>query len=404
MSAWLVAALAGVVAAQLGGDVASSPAETGEQAWHRLECGRCHATGRPDDEAERDKSCVRCHQAIVEGSFFADPLQLERWRSRIVHLRDVPRLDVAGRLRSSWIASYVERPHDLRRGLGESMPRLPVTREEAVALAAFLTEGREPDERPVRRGTAARGLVILEAKGCTSCHSYTGLFTNGAARPVLPRPIPIPVDGLQMSRGLALAPDLRFTRARTTPAVVDEWLKSKEQQAGRVMPIIPLTDDERADVLAAIFEAPLGPLPRREPPARLPVLSRTVRFAEVQERVLGKTCIHCHADDSAQMGIGGPGNNGGFGYAGTGLVLSSYVRAQAGSVSRETGKHQSIYRPVATGPLAGLPLLVAQLRARQLEEAGELVEGVVGMPLGLPALTPEELQLVETWVAQGRPQ
>jgi hypothetical protein len=26
-----------------------------------------------------------------------------------------------------------------------------------------------------------------------------------------------------------------------------------------------------------------------------------------------------------------------------------------------------------------------------------------GMPLGYPSLTPEEIQLVESWVAQGRP-
>ena len=27
-----------------------------------------------------------------------------------------------------------------------------------------------------------------------------------------------------------------------------------------------------------------------------------------------------------------------------------------------------------------------------------------GMPLGLPSVTPEELQLVESWIAQGRPE
>jgi hypothetical protein len=28
---------------------------------------------------------------------------------------------------------------------------------------------------------------------------------------------------------------------------------------------------------------------------------------------------------------------------------------------------------------------------------------VLGMPLGLPALSPEEIQLVDSWIAQGRP-
>ena len=152
-----------------------------------------------------------------------------------------------------------------------------------------------------------------------------------------------------------------------------------------------------------------------------------MRFAEVSEAVLKKTCIHCHADDSRNLGVGGPGSSGGFGYAGTGLVLTSYARVLAGSQRAPTrepdrerllddtfgvfappapprGEHKSVFRPVGSGPLQGVPLLVAQLRARQLEEAGEVVPGVVGMPLGLPAVTPGELQLVESWVAQGRPQ
>jgi hypothetical protein len=46
---------------------------------------------------------------------------------------------------------------------------------------------------------------------------------------------------------------------------------------------------------------------------------------------------------------------------------------------------------------------VARLRARQLEEAGQPDPNLRGMPLGFPALTPEELQLVESWLEQGRP-
>jgi len=44
---------------------------------------------------------------------------------------------------------------------------------------------------------------------------------------------------------------------------------------------------------------------------------------------------------------------------------------------------------------------VAALLARQKEEAGE-TPNVRGMPLQLPALSSEELQLVESWIAQGR--
>jgi hypothetical protein len=193
-----------------------------------------------------------------------------------------------------------------------------------------------------------------------------------------------------------------------------------------LMPKLALSDAERADVLGALFHLPLPLPPAHEAPPRLPPLARKVRFAEVQEAILKKTCIHCHAEDSRNLGVGGPGSSGGFGYAGTGLVLTSYARVLAGSQRQPTpspelarlledpfgplgpagprGAHRSIFRPVEDGPMKDTPLLVAQLRARQLEEAGEVVPGVVGMPLGLPALTPEELQLVESWVAQGRPQ
>lgn len=49
----------------------------------------------------------------------------------------------------------------------------------------------------------------------------------------------------------------------------------------------------------------------------------------------------------------------------------------------------------------GTSQLVAALLARQREEAGEETS-MRGMPLGLPALEGDEVQLVETWVAQGR--
>ena len=50
----------------------------------------------------------------------------------------------------------------------------------------------------------------------------------------------------------------------------------------------------------------------------------------------------------------------------------------------------------------GTPRLLAVLLARQREIRGE--QGALrGMPLGLPPLSPEQIQLVETWIAQGRP-
>jgi len=90
--------------------------------------------------------------------------------------------------------------------------------------------------------------------------------------------------------------------------------------------------------------------------------------------------------------------SGGFGFAARGLDLSSYAGIASGSLDEE-GRRRSVFAPAA----GGTPRLIAQLLARQAEEAGQPVPGVRGMPLGLPALTPEELQLVESWIAQGRP-
>jgi hypothetical protein len=51
----------------------------------------------------------------------------------------------------------------------------------------------------------------------------------------------------------------------------------------------------------------------------------------------------------------------------------------------------------------GTPRIVASLWARHREIAGKPDPNVRGMPLGLPPLPPEEIQLFATWVAQGRP-
>jgi hypothetical protein len=50
-----------------------------------------------------------------------------------------------------------------------------------------------------------------------------------------------------------------------------------------------------------------------------------------------------------------------------------------------------------------VPRLVRALLARHDEEAGAVSGAVRGMPLGYPPLSPEDIQLVESWIAQGRP-
>jgi hypothetical protein len=65
----------------------------------------------------------------------------------------------------------------------------------------------------------------------------------------------------------------------------------------------------------------------------------------------------------------------------------------------DRGERRSVFETLDDGT----PRLVAALLARAAEEAGQPDPRVRGMPLGLPALPPEDIQLVETWIAQGRP-
>lgn len=122
-----------------------------------------------------------------------------------------------------------------------------------------------------------------------------------------------------------------------------------------------------------------------------------MRWDEVERAVFRATCWHCHARADLALGDGGPGNSGGFGFAPRGLDLSSFEGALAGGLDNH-GERRSVLAARPDGP----PLLVERLLARQREERGGPRPDVRGMPLGLPALSPRAVQLVETWIAQGR--
>jgi hypothetical protein len=113
--------------------------------------------------------------------------------------------------------------------------------------------------------------------------------------------------------------------------------------------------------------------------------------------VLRRTCWHCHGEPDYAHGEGGPGNTGGFGFPERGLSLADYDGASSGILDAH-GDRKSILAPGDDGT----PLLVRALLARHEEIAGRPVPGVRGMPLGMPPLPPEEIQLVESWIAQGR--
>jgi hypothetical protein len=147
-----------------------------------------------------------------------------------------------------------------------------------------------------------------------------------------------------------------------------------------------------------VLTAPLAPIEAPPPRPRLPPLARPVTYDEVSAKVFKRTCWHCHGEPDYAVGDGGPGNTGGFGFKPRGLNLVDYGSVASGFVD-DQGERHSAFEPLADGTAR----MVAALLARGGEEAGNPRADVRGMPLGYPALSPEEVQLVESWVAQGRP-
>jgi hypothetical protein len=179
--------------------------------------------------------------------------------------------------------------------------------------------------------------------------------------------------------------------------LVDWILDPPSIKPDAAMPKQTLSRDEATDLAVFILEAPLDEPPRAAQRARLPVLDRAVTYDEVATRVLSKICWHCHAQPDFARGDGGPGNTGGFGFEPRMVDLSSYASIAGGYLDKD-GTRKSLFSASSTGE----PVLLAVLLERAKEERGVLGP-LRGMPLGLPALSPEDIQLVETWIAQGHP-
>jgi cytochrome c2 len=366
--------------------------ERGRALVAELQCNRCH-DGTGHTEAQLDKHCVRCHQRIVDGTFKADADTLAKWQPIVRDLTEAPSLESAGkRFRRGWLESFLVQPHDIRPKLVATMPRLAITREQARDVAAHLARDVVP-AAPFAPGDAERGRRLLESKGCGTCHKLTG-----APAPLAASAIPTEIDAKQMARAMTLAPDLRFARDRSTPSAAAAWIADpKSVSSDASMPKIPLGPNDPRDIVTYLFTVKLSD---QRPAAfkRLPPLDRPVKFEEVNKKVFHKTCWHCHSEPDFAIGDGGPGNSGGFGFKPRGVDLSSYQAISSGYLT-DDGSRKSLFVPAKSG----LPRMVDALVARHAEEAGAATGELRGMPLGLPALTAEEIQLVESWISQGRP-
>lgn len=389
---------------------AASPAEAvarGAALLTSHECARCH-TGRGIAALAPlpvGQSCRGCHVWIHEAS--ADPVEnaaqraryplWDRYDSRVKDFVSVPDLAASGaRLDPAWVARYVRAPHKVRPGLREEMIRTTLTEDEAAAVAATLAASR-----PSLRGVAADAAKIAPSRDtadvaegarlyieshCEACHA----FGAHAASP-----------------GIASAPDLALARERMRPADIAAFVADPSAfGAVTAMPSFDFTATQAARLRDFLLASPLVARAVTEPASYLPLLTRAVPWTEVRERVFGAICIHCHMNADANAGDGGPGNTGGLGYAGANLDFETWEGVVLGAKIGD-GPRVSILEPGANGEE---PPLIARLRARSLENAKERAGaafvapgGAPGMPLGLQALSPEDFQLVRSWVAQGAP-
>ena len=294
---------------------------------------------------------------------------------------------VFARVEPAWIASFLLRPTDLRPALRATMPRLALRDAEARDLAAYLTADPDPALPPLAAPSSAQialGRSLFRQLDCARCHGFRDA--------VAPIPAPPPTDENR------LAPDLSRSRERVRLGQLAAWIRWPARlKPATTMPALTRSDDEAVALASYIALAPLAPAPTVAVPPMLPPLPRRVAWPEVAEAVFLRTCRHCHADASVAFGEGGPGNTGGFGFAARRLELATYAGAMSGMMAG--GERQSAFAVDDSG----MPRLVHALRARQLEEAGVVDEGIRGMPLGHPSLTPEALQLVTSWIASGRP-
>ena len=379
--------------------VATAAPEPATALLARHECRRCHE-GTSEPAPPLAKACVGCHRRITGGTFEARRDLIVRWNRNLVSLRQAPSLaGVGARLRRDWVRAFLLAPSDARPALAATMPRLALTPNEADALARALVPNDDRDRGDVSpAGDVARGARLYARLRCGTCHAFTGADVDAVARPGI---VARGAGERAPPDAIALAPDLALARARLRPGRVAAFIREPQlANADTLMPATPMSAAEADDLATFVLRAPLRPAP--PPPSAplpvLPLLARPVRFAEVQSRVFDRVCRHCHAAPDFALGDGGPGNTGGFGFPPRGLDLSSYEGIASGAFD-DKGRRRSVFAANADGT----PTMVARLRARRDEEIGRADPALRGMPLGLPALSPEDLQLVESWIAQGRP-
>ncbi len=373
-------------------------AEAGRHAVERFGCDNCHTL--PGQRTHADGGCVSCHQNVRRRAAG----MLGR-RPEVEHLLTTPSLvNVTRRLETEYLVRYLEDPHDVRHRLDESMPRLPVSEEDARNIVAFLAREAGVYRAPASPAPSAsrvdRGREVFSLGGCAGCHA----FGNAPAPYELPRAALV-----AFGDAATLAPNLRYARERMDPDTMLAWIvdpRSVDENAHMEAPEI-----SRADALAVRDYILLGSPGRPVAPPAAPTaaevtpLGRDVAFREVRA-IFGQSCIHCHSHAS------GAGASQALGFDAFELDLASWEGIRAG-VSTEAGERHSILEATE----GGVSPLVARLLRRHAEAPRDIVTpmrdplrparraepstAAVGMPLGLPPLSLAQIRIVHTWIVQG---
>jgi mono/diheme cytochrome c family protein len=373
---------------QPGPSVYAAPAPGGPlpasvQAFVDADCHRCHTVpGAP--ATHRLDSCQGCHVWIRDVSqdparrakaLAAFPLW-ERYERNVATYLEVPSLEAAlHRLEPAWVRSYLADPHDLRPHLPETMPRFDLDPAQVDALVVAFAQARAavPPSPAPSRSRMAQGEALFSSKGCVACHTLGGRHTLAK---------------------VPLAPDLQHARTRVHPDVGLAWIRDpRSVSPAASMPTVPMTPEEALALRDYVWLVDPKAVPS-------PALSATdldvsaagpVSWAQVEERVFGKICVHCHMDPAQNQGRAGPGNAGGFGWNATGIELQTYE----GVVAVRDRIPAALARRVEEGPRDVVAVGQAPRKVKRHERPG--------MPLGLPALSDEDRALVLAWIAQGTP-
>jgi len=351
------------------------------EALEAGDCARCHHVPQVAPAGRLD-SCQGCHVWIRD--IAADPARRaralevfplwERYERNVASYLQVPSLEAAmARLDPDWVEGWLADPHDVRPNLPEGMPRFDLTagQRQAIAQAFAARTVSVPDTPPPEPARLALGGRLFVERGCAGCHTLGGRHVDAR---------------------VPLAPDLAHTRARMHPDRVAAWIRDPSAvSSAATMPTLELPEEEVLALRDYVLLVDPASIPAAPAPLAVAPATGPITWADVEARVFGRICVHCHMDPARNQGRAGPGNGGGFGYAATGIELQTYE----GVVAVADRIPDALARRVAEGHRDH----VAPGEAPAALER----PAAPGMPLGLPPLSPEDRALVLGWIAQGMP-